>query len=226
MALRQGNVLALLGERTGDALRHFVDLLGDQIADRGDVVRQIEMHAGDRVAHLVALADQHLALAGQLVDEVAHAHFIVVIGPLDGRDLVVHESLEFGGAGKRAFDAVAHGRNLAAHRLADRDHGFTRHRLRLGHAHGDFGHRLGDDAHVLRAREHLRQRIEEADRDDDPGGDRRDDAGQRLRTETGDLAREGVDHSEARGGPGNGGRCRHRTEAGDDAEGEGEDGKQ
>src|SRR6185312_4513675 len=205
LAERERDDLALLGQRAGDALRHFAHLVGDEIADRGDVVRQVEMDAGDRVAHLIALADQHLALAGELVDEIAYAHFVVVIGALDGGDLVVHERLELGGAGKRPLDAIAHGRDLAANRLADRHYGFARHGLGLRHAHGDFRHRLGDDTHVLRAREHLRQRVEEADRHDNAGGDRGDGAGERLRPETGELARKGVDQGEARGGPGDGG---------------------
>ena len=120
MAERERDVLALLGERAGDALRHFADLVGDQIADRGDVVRQIEMDAGDGVAHVLGLIDQRLALVGQLAEQVADAHFVVVIGALERGDFVVHQRFQLGRARERAFDAVAHGGDFAADGLADR----------------------------------------------------------------------------------------------------------
>ena len=121
VAERERDVLALFGERAGDALRHFVDLVGDQIADRGDVVREVEMHAGDGVAHLLGLADQRLALVGQFAEQVADAHFVVVIGALERGDFVVHQRFQLGGARQRALDAVAHGGDFAADGLADRD---------------------------------------------------------------------------------------------------------
>ena len=168
---RERDVFALFGERTGDALRHFVDLLGDQIADRGDVVRQIEMNAADRLAHLFGLADQGVALIGQFAQQIADADFVVVIGALERRYFVVHQGFEFGGAGQRALDAVAHGGDFAANGLADRDDLLARGGFRLRQAHCHLGHGFGDQPHVLRAAEHMGDHIKENHRNDDGGGD-------------------------------------------------------
>ena len=140
MAERQRDVLALFGERAGDALRHFVDLFGDEIADRGDVVGEIKVHAGDRAAHLFGLADQSLALMHELGEQFADAYFVVVIGALERGDFVVHQRFEFGGAGERAFDAVAHGGDFAADGMADGDDLFARGAFRLQQPHRDFRH--------------------------------------------------------------------------------------
>ncbi len=113
---RQRDVFALFGQRAGDALRHFVDLFGDQIADRGDVVRQIEMDRADRLAHLFGLADQGVALVGQFAQQIADADFVVVIGAFERGDFVVDEGFQFGGARQSALDAVAHGGDFAADR--------------------------------------------------------------------------------------------------------------
>ena len=67
VAERERDVLALLGQRMGDALRRLVDLLADEIADRGDVLRQIEMDTVDGVAHLLGLADQRVALVAEIL---------------------------------------------------------------------------------------------------------------------------------------------------------------
>ena len=172
VAERQRDVLALFGERAGDALRHFVDLVGDQIADRGDVVREIEVHAGDGVAHLLGLVDQGFALIGQFGEQVADADFVVVVGALERGDFVVHQRFQLGRAGQRAFDAVAHGGDFAADGLADGHDRLARDGLRLGQPHRHFGHRFGDHAHVLGAAEHVGEHEEEDDRHDDRGGER------------------------------------------------------
>ena len=57
----------------------------------------------------------------KLAEQFADAHLVVVIGALERGDLVVHQRFEFGGAGQRAFDAVAHGGDFAADGLADGD---------------------------------------------------------------------------------------------------------
>ena len=94
----------------------------------------------------------------------ADAHFVVVVGVLERGDLVGDQRLELGGARQRALDAVAHGGDFAADRLADGDDGFARHRLRLGEPHGDLGHGLGDEPQFLRAPCHVREHVEEDDR--------------------------------------------------------------
>ena len=131
------DVLALLGERRGDAVRAFVELRRDLVADVGNVVGQIEMHAGDGVADLLGLADQGVALMRQRLEQAADADLVVVVGALQRRDLVGDQRFELGGARERPLDAVAHRRDLAADRLADGDHGIARDLFRLGEPHRD-----------------------------------------------------------------------------------------
>ena len=173
---RHRDVIAFLGERTGDAQRHVVDLVGDQIADRRNVVRQVEVHAGDGITHVLGLADQVLALAGQFAEQVADAHFIVVIGALERGDFVVHQRFELGRAGERALDPVAHGGHLAADGLADGDDLLARGAYRLRQPHRHLGHGLGGQAQVLRAAKHEGEHVEE-DHGDDDGADHADDSG-------------------------------------------------
>ncbi len=94
----------------------------------------------------------------------ADAHLVVVVGMFEGGDLVLHQRLELGGARERALDAVAHGGDFAADRLADGDDQFARDGLGLGQPHGDLGHGLGDQPQFLRAPRHVGQHIEEDDR--------------------------------------------------------------
>ncbi len=162
-AERDRDLLALLGERAGDALRRLVDALGDELAHRGDVVGQIEMDVGDGVADLLGLSDQGLALLGEAVEQVADAQLVVVVGALQRRYLVVDERLELGGARQRPLDAVAHGRDFAADRLADGDDRIARHGVGLGEAQRRLGHGMSDHAQFLGARQHVGERIEEHD---------------------------------------------------------------
>ena len=134
------DVLAFLGERVGDAARRLVDLLGHKLADLRDVVGEIEVHTVDGVAYRFGLPDQGVALAAEILQQRADAHFIVGVGVLERGDLVADQRLELGGARQRALDAVAHGGDLAPDRLADGDDRLARHRLRLGEPHGDLGH--------------------------------------------------------------------------------------
>ena len=119
------------------------------------------MNAGDGVAHVFGLADQGLALDGQVREQVADAYFVVVIGALERGDFVVHQRFELGRAGERAFDAVAHGGNFAADGLADGDDLLARRAFRLRQPHRHFRHGLGNQAHVLRAAEHVCEHEEE-----------------------------------------------------------------
>ena len=113
------------------------------------------MHAGDGVADLLALADQGVALVREGLEQAADADFVVVIGALERGHLVGDQSFELGGARERALDAVAHRGDLAADRLADGDDRLARDLFRLGEPHGDAGHRLGDQAQLLRAPDHV-----------------------------------------------------------------------
>ncbi len=140
MAQRQCDVLTFFRQRPGDALRDFIDFVGDKIADRRNIVREVKVNAGNRIAYLLGLVDEGFPLIGQLGQQIADADLIVIVGALERRDLVVHQSFKFRGAGERAFDAVAHGSDLSANGLSDRDYGLARDRLRLCKSHCDFGH--------------------------------------------------------------------------------------
>ncbi len=184
MAERAGDVLALFGQRHGDAARGVVDLLGDELADLRDVVAEVEMHAVDGVADLLGLSDQRVALAAEILQQRADAHFVVVVGVFERRHLVGDQRLELGGARQRALDAVAHGRDFAADRLTDGDDRLARDRLRLGEPHRDFRHRLRNEPHLLRAHRHMGEHIEEHDRREiDRAEDREHRRGQAGRAE-------------------------------------------
>ena len=70
------------------------------------------LHVADRGADLIGLADQRLALAGEILDQAADARLVVVVGALERADFLLHQRFEFAGAGERALDAVAHRRQL------------------------------------------------------------------------------------------------------------------
>ena len=161
---RAGDVLALFRERVGDPPRGFVDLLGDQLADLGNIPAEIEVHAVDGIADLLGLADQGIALAAEVLQQRANTHFVVVVGVFERGHLVGDQRFELGGACERALDAVAHGGHLAPDRLADGDDRLARHGLGLGQPHRDLGHRLRDQPQFLRAHGHVRERVEEDDR--------------------------------------------------------------
>jgi len=82
-AERHGDVLALLGQRRGDLLRALIDAHRDVVADRGDVVGEVEMHAGDGIAHLLGLADQRVALVREGLEQPADADLVVVVSALE-----------------------------------------------------------------------------------------------------------------------------------------------
>ena len=181
VAQRTRDVLGPFGKGVSDPPRSVVDLLGNELADLGNVVAEIEVDAVDGVADLSGLADEGIALAAQILQQRADAHFVVVVGMFEGGNLVRHQRLEFGGARERALDAIAHGGHLAPDRLPDGDDRFARDRLGLGEPHGDLGHRLGDQPQFLRAPRHVGEHVEEDDRheedDGEHGQDRRREAG-------------------------------------------------
>ncbi len=164
MAQRGRDVLAALFQRAGDALGDLVDARCDRVGDQRDVVAQVDLHAGDRAAHLLGLADQVVALVGDVLQQRADAHLVVGIGAFQRRDLVGDEGLEFAGARDRALDAVAHRRDLAADRLADRHHGIGGGVFRLGESHRDLRHRLRDHLHALTMRGEAGEIVEQQDR--------------------------------------------------------------
>ncbi len=161
---RAGDVGAAFFQRAGDALGDFVDARGDGVGDQRDVVAQVDLHAGNGAAHLLGLADQVVALMGDVLQQRADAHFVVGIGALERCDFVGNQRFEFAGARDRALDAVAHGGDFAADRLSDGDHGIAGRALRLGEADRDLRHRLRDHAHFLAAPGEAGEEVEQQHR--------------------------------------------------------------
>ncbi len=122
------------------------------------------MNIVDRGANLLGLADQRVALAGEILQQPANPYFVVAIGAFERRHLVLHQGFELARPRQRPLDAVAHGGDLAADGLADRDDGIPGHALGLGKPHGDACHRLGDQAQFLGAPGHVRYAEKENDR--------------------------------------------------------------
>ena len=161
VAERRGDVGAAFFQRAGDALGNLVDAGGDRVRDQRDIVAQVDLHAGDGAADLLGLADQVVALMGDVLQQRADAHLVVAIGALERRDLVGNQGFEFAGARNRAFDAVAHGRDFAADRLADGHHRVAGGALGLGKADCNLRHRLRDHPKLLAAPGKARQEIEQ-----------------------------------------------------------------
>ena len=146
----------------------------------GQILRQIDMHIVDRRTHLLGLADQRIALAGEVLNKVADAHLVVAIAAGECRDLVMHHGFQLARASQRALDAVSHGRHFAADRLADADDGIPRHALRLGEPHGDAGHRLSDQPQFLGAPGHVGDTEKENDRQQRSGAEPDDNRRHRM----------------------------------------------
>jgi hypothetical protein len=81
-----------------------------------------------------------MPLAGQLLDQAFDLVFVLAVGLLERRHLVVHESLELAGAPERARDRLVHERDLPAHGLAQRCGGLLGGPIGLGQAHRHLGH--------------------------------------------------------------------------------------
>jgi hypothetical protein len=66
-------VLALVGQCHRDAFGRFLDTISDQVADARDLMAEIAMDARNGAAHLLGLADQRLALGGEILEQAADA---------------------------------------------------------------------------------------------------------------------------------------------------------
>jgi hypothetical protein len=152
--------------------RYLADALADHLADREDVMRQVDMNIADRRADLFGFPDQRLALLRDAVEQRANPDLIVIVGAFKRRHFIVDEGLQFGRTRDCALDTVAHRRNLTADRMSDADDGVIGDGFRLDEAHGGARHRLGDVAQLVRARDHMRQHEEEHDRHGEAGQQR------------------------------------------------------
>ena len=151
IAERAGDVGAAFFQRSGDALGNFVDPRGDGVRNQRDVVAQVDLHAGDGAADLFGLADQIVALMGDVLQQGADPHLVVAVGALKGCDFVGDKGFKFAGACDRPFDTVAHRRDFTADRLTDRYHRVAGGALGFGKADGNLRHRLGDHPQFLAA---------------------------------------------------------------------------
>src|SRR5689334_14915301 len=156
-------MFALLSQGAGYTLRHLIDLIGNQIADRRDVMSKIQMHTGDCVTYVFRLIDQSLALICKLGQQVANTDLVVIISSLKRRNLIVHQRFELSCTRKGAFDAVAHSCDFSSNGLADCNDRFTCHSFWLRETHRHFGHRFNDDTHVLSTIEHVGEYEKEHD---------------------------------------------------------------
>src|SRR5580704_7744486 len=174
IAERAGDVGAAFFQRAGDALGDLVDARGDRMRDQRDIVAQVDLDAGNGAADLFGLADQIVALMGDVLQQRADAHLVVAIGALQRRDFVGNQRFQFAGARDRALDAVAHRRDLAADRLTDGYHRVACRTLRFGKADRNLRHRLRDHAHFLAAPGEAGEEIKQHHRCEE----QRDEAGQ------------------------------------------------
>ncbi len=112
------------------------------------------------------MGDHRVALLAEPVDQAADAGLVLRIGALELVDLGVDQRFQLNGACQRALDAFAHGRDFAAHGLADHHDAVLGDVFRLGEPEGHLRHGLGGDAHVLGAAHHDREAPEEHQRDE------------------------------------------------------------
>ncbi|CEG07381.1 hypothetical protein BN961_00770 [Afipia felis] len=197
---RAGNVVAALFQHVGDVVRHLVHARGDGVADDGDVLTQVDLHARDRVANLLGLADEVVALGGDVLKQGANADFVVAVGAFKRRNFVGDEGFQFAGTRNGALDAVAHRRDFTADRLTDGDHGIARDVLGLGEAHGHLRHGLGDHAQFLAAPGNARDEVEQDEGRDEHAGEADESQRAAVRADHGFERGQERDDQEARGG--------------------------
>ena len=170
-ALAEGAVERIAGafQRLGQVAAGFDDGAGDALADHVEVENEAGMALGDRFADALGVGDDGFALAGQFLDQGAHARFIVGIGAFERGDLVVDHHFEFAGARQGALEAIAEGVDFAADGLADRGDFFGRGGLGFGETDGGVGDGGGGVAQVLGATDQRRDGHEAEDRNQRDG---------------------------------------------------------
>ena len=137
--------------------------------DHVEVEDEAGVALGDRFADALGIGDHGFALAGQFLDQGAHARFIVGIGAFERGDLVVDHHFEFAGARQGALEAIAQRVDFAAHGLADRGDLLGRGGFGLGEADRGLGHGGRGVAQVLRAADQRGDGEEAEDRNDGEG---------------------------------------------------------
>ncbi len=150
-------------ERLGEVAARFDDRAGNALRDHVEIEDETSVALGDCLAHALGVGNHRFALAGEFLDQGAHARFIVGIGALEGGDLVVDHHFELAGAAQRALEAVAQRVDLAAHGLADRGDLFGGGGFGFSEPDRGMRHRGRSVAQVLRAADQRRNREESED---------------------------------------------------------------
>ena len=161
---RGRDILRRRPERGGEPLAGFVQLLAQAIAGRVEFSGDSAVGVGDRVANARTAGRDGFPLIGHLRDERADLALVVGIRALERRHFSLDAGFEFGGAGERPFDAVAHRAEFAADGLRQGRHLLAGDRLRLHQAHRDFGNRPRRLAQFPHAAGERREGEQEEDR--------------------------------------------------------------
>ena len=154
---RQPDLVAFGVDRIRDAAGGLADAVSEADRRRFNVAGDAIMGDRDGAAHAIGIGENGFALAGQLVDQRAHAPLVIGKGALQIGDLGPHQGFKFAGPRQGALNAIAHGGDLAPDRLGERDHLLGGDGLGFGEAQRDFGHRAGGRAHFLPAPDHHRR---------------------------------------------------------------------
>ena len=148
---RAGNIFGALAQQHRNARTCIPHGGGEAVGSGIQFGCQTFMRTGNRLFQTVGLIDNGFALRGEIVDQRAQAHFILVIGGFNRRNFGVDDGFKLGGTRNRALDAVAHRRHFTADGLRQIEHGVRRQGFGFDHTHGHFGHGLGHGFHLLRA---------------------------------------------------------------------------
>ena len=161
-------------EGLGEVATRLDDGAGNALADHVEVEDEAGMALGDGLAHALGIGNDRFALAGQFLDEGAHARLIVGIGALEGGDLVVDHHFELAGAAEGTLEAVAQRVHFAADGLADRGNLLGGGGFGLGEPDGGLRHRGGGVTQFLGAADQGGDG-EKAENRDDGEGDQADE---------------------------------------------------
>ena len=151
-------------DQRGEGFARGREAKGDFLRRKRHVFLELLVGAGDRGADALDMADDRLALAAQLLDQAAHAHFIVGIAALQRIDLGMDEGFQLGGTGDGALYALVHRHDFAAHGLTDGHDALGGDGFRVGEAQGNFRHGTGGIAQILGAGDHDREGVEQKQR--------------------------------------------------------------
>ena len=76
-------------------------MLAHEIADRGQVLRQIDLHIAKRGADMLGLSHQRVALIAEILKEPANPHLVGARGSFKRCNFALHLRFQFAGARQR-----------------------------------------------------------------------------------------------------------------------------